>query len=309
MWDSAKKCVFVLAFFGLACLTGCNGARDTALRMGESTKHTGFLHKTLVNEGRSRQYAVFIPHNYSPDKKWPAIVFLHGIGEAGSDVSGPLRVGLAPFVADRADNFPFIVIFPQSTGGWDPNSDAARDAIAIIEKTKQEYSVDADRISLTGLSTGGYGTFAIGAKYSYEFAALAPMCPSGGDTSDGPILAKMNIWAFENAVDPFVMPASMASTLSSIRSAGGNPQHTVYGAFGHDCWETAYGDGAIFEWLQQQRRGGTAGSPPAGPSKTSASPANPITPAKASSSAAPVRPFPAAKPTWSNDQALVPSVY
>ena len=129
-----------------------------------------------------------------------------------------------------------------------------RDAIATIKQVERDYSVDEDRISLTGLSTGGYGTFAIGAKYHLLFAALVPMCPSGSDGADAAVLATMPMWAVENAADPFVMPGSMGGTLSAIESAGGHPRHTVYGAFGHDCWERAYAEGELFQWLQQQRR-------------------------------------------------------
>jgi predicted peptidase len=244
---------------GLSSLVGCNGARDTAVRMGETSNHRGFIRKTLPN---GREYAVFLPLNYTPDRKWPAIMFLHGMGEGGSDITAPMKVGLAPFVADRASSFPFIVIIPQSpNGSWDPDSDAAKDAIAALMKTEKEYSVDPDRVALTGLSTGGYGTFAIGARYSNLFAALAPMCPSGGCTNEGATLAKMNIWAVENGADPFVAPLSMASTLGSIHDAGGNPKHTVYANFGHDCWERAYGDGEIFAWLLQQRRGKISAAP------------------------------------------------
>ncbi len=125
--------------------------------------------------------------------------------------------------------------------------------MAAIAQVERDYSVDRDRISLTGLSTGGYGTFAIGAKYPNVFAALVPMCPSGGDSKDAAVLAKMSIWAVENAADPFVMPGSMAGTLSAIESAGGHPKHTVYGAFGHDCWERAYAEGELFQWLLEQR--------------------------------------------------------
>jgi predicted peptidase len=258
LFKVATACLMVA---GLSSLVGCNGARDDAARALNVSGNRGFVQKTLTNEGRTRQYAVFLPANYSPDRKWPAIMFLHGVGEAGSDIKAPLRVGLAPFVADRMNSFPFIVIFPQSSGGWEPDSDNARDAIAALEQAKRDYSIDPDRVSLTGLSTGGYGTFAIGGRYSHLFAALVPMCPSGGHTGDAQALAKMNIWAIENAMDPFVAPLSMASSLGSIKSAGGNPKHTVYPAMGHDCWPKAYSDPQLFDWMLQQRRNGSAAAP------------------------------------------------
>jgi len=244
---------------------GCNGARNTAVD-SISAQPTGFTVKQITNTaGRTRSYGLFIPKAYTPNSKWPVIVFLHGIGEAGSDPRSAMRVGLAPFVADQQETFPFIVIFPQSTGGWSADSQAASDVISILHQVEHDYSVDTDCVSLTGLSTGGQGTFAIWARYNHEFTALAPMCPAGGDLSDGDTLAKMHIWAFENAVDPFVAPLAMASTLTAIKAAGGEPKHTVFVGVGHDCWETAYRDGQVFEWMKAQRRVGaerTAVVPP-----------------------------------------------
>lgn len=278
-------------------LAGCNGARDTALQLGAASNGTGFVNKTLSTEKGSRKYVLFVPRDYynKPNQRWPMIVFLHGIGEAGSDMKGPLRVGLAPFVADHADSFPFFVLFPQSTGGWSENSQDAADAIAAVQEVERTYAIDADRVSLTGLSTGGYGAFAIGAKYNQFFAALVPMCPASGASEHASILARMNIWAFENAVDPFVMPGSMAGTLSAIKSSGGNPRHTVYGSFGHDCWDQAYNEGEIFRWLEAQRRGLPVAPAPAAPSpkaaQASAQPAAPAAPASSSGGAVVPTPY------------------
>jgi len=300
----------VIMSFSLAA-GGCNGARDTALNLGETSSHRGFIMKTLVNEGRTRQYCVFLPMNYTPTRKWPAIMFLHGVGEAGHDLHGPMRVGLAPFVADRKDDFPFIVIIPQSSGGWAPDSDNATDAIAALLQAEKDYAIDPDRVSLTGLSTGGYGTFAIGAKYNHLFAALAPMCPSGADGGDGDVLGRMNIWAFENAADPFVTPMSMAITLGSIKSNGGTLKHTVYPAFGHDCWETAYKDGQLFDWLQQQHRSGAVAnavmspSPGPTPKPVSRSVDKPVD--RPVTVAAPVRTTPVAAPISVPAPAVAPS--
>jgi len=56
-------------------MAACNGARDTALKMGSLPNGTGFIKKTLA--GTDRQYCVFVPRNYTAAKKYPMIVFLH----------------------------------------------------------------------------------------------------------------------------------------------------------------------------------------------------------------------------------------
>ena len=132
-----------------------------------------------------------MPLAYDPKMAYPVIIFLHGMGEGGNDAHANMRVGLAPFVHDKEATFPFICIFPQSaSGGWNENSEAAVDVIAELDQVSSEYHVDQDRVILTGLSTGGYGTWAIGAKYKDRFAALVPMgTPAAGDSARRQALA------------------------------------------------------------------------------------------------------------------------
>jgi predicted peptidase len=269
--------VLAVASLAICGLAACNGARDTAANMLDTDKTgKGFVKKT---NARGRDYALFVPKGAdlkNPTKKYPMIVFLHGVGEGGSDIKAPLRVGLAPFVADKAETFDFFVLIPQSSdGNWNENSDAAKDVIDAISATIASYPVDADRVSLTGLSTGGYGTWAIGAKNSGVFAALVPMASNSACTDAGAVktLAGMNIWAIENSGDPFSGMNSNQRTVAAINAVGAkNLRHDEYQEGGHNCWDRAYGDGAIFGWLRTMSR------------KKAATPAT-VTPAtKASSS-------------------------
>ena len=131
----------------LLSLSGCNRA-DAVMEKGDmgAPPGTGFMIKMVQNEGRERRYSLFIPHDYTPQKAWPVIVFLHGIGEGGTGAEHNLTVGLAPVVAERAATFPFIVVFPQSASGhWDADSNAAADAIAALDQVERDYSVDHER--------------------------------------------------------------------------------------------------------------------------------------------------------------------
>lgn len=243
---------------GISYLPGCNGANDHAIsQLNDGPR--GFMIKTLTRGSRNRKYGLFIPTTYNSSNKYPVIIFLHGVGEGGNDAHANLRVGLAPFVAARAADFPFICIFPQSdNGSWDENSENATDVIAELDEVSKNFAVDQDRVSLTGLSTGGYGTWAIGAKYKSRFAALVPM---GSNASADKYLADlvgMPIWSFHNSGDMFAASWNDSGMVSKLKTLGGNAQYTEYSAMGHDCWETAYQDGELFAWLLQQRRHGSS---------------------------------------------------
>jgi len=250
---------------GVGLFAGCNGANDhflDKLDQGPTIGgiKTGAMRTTLKRGDRERWYGVFVPYNYDPNKKYPAIVFLHGLGEGGSDARANLRVGLAPFVADAADRFQFICIFPQSpSGGWSENSEEAKDIITALDDVSKKYSVDQDRVCLTGLSTGGYGTYAIGAQYIDRFAALAPM-GSNGDYNDVARLKNIPIYAIANSGDILAHDRGM---IERIQAAGNhNAKYEEYDAGGHDCWERAYSEGTLFRWLLNQRRTRPAAAAP-----------------------------------------------
>jgi len=282
----SMKLVFAAAVMltGTAMLPGCNGANDNALnQINDGPK--GFMVKTLVRGDRSRKYGLFVPLTYNQNQTYPCIIFLHGVGEGGNDAKANMRVGLAPFVALRAADFPFICIFPQSDNGqWDPDGDNATDVIAELDAVSKMYTIDPDRVSLTGLSTGGYGTWAIGGKYKERFAALVPMGSSADPGKWAEDLAKyhMPIKSFHNSGDMFAASWNDSGMVQKVKTLGGDAEYTEYGAMGHDCWETAYADPELFAWLQEKRRHTSHTSAPVHMTPTaSAAPAGTVVPAAA----------------------------
>jgi predicted peptidase len=253
MWMKTV-CAWMMA---VAVLLGCAGCGDFSAETSLGKGTTGFLRKEMVRGTRKRVYALFVPSNYDAKKKYPTIVFLHGIGEGGNDATANLRVGIGPYVYAQRDDFPFIVIFPQSdTGEWKENSEAAADVIPCLDDVAKHYSVDPERVILTGVSTGGYGTWAIGAKHKDRFAALVPMATNADVRHFVPQLVDMPIRAYAN-VDDGIAGFGLfdRSAVEMIRNLGGTRQvfSDAHGA-GHNCWDRVYGAGEVFGWMLGQRR-------------------------------------------------------
>ncbi len=126
---------------------------------------TGFLARTVDVHGSSYRYQVFIPAQWNPDEQWPVISFLHGGGERGDDGVRQLDKGLPEILREKPD-FPAVVVMPQCrrrTWWGDPAMETQ--AFATLEATIEEFNGDRSRLYLTGLSLGGYGTWAFGYKY------------------------------------------------------------------------------------------------------------------------------------------------
>jgi predicted peptidase len=242
-----------------AFIAGCGSSGHVKTTNAKLKPGLGFQHRKLQGYD-NRQYAVFLPANYSPDKKFPAIMFLHGVGERGSNAGSCLNVGIGPEIAKRADKFPFVVIFPQVNGSWKSAEDE-KIAIDTLEQAKREFSIDPDRVMLTGLSTGGYGTWRIGAKYRDRFAALVPMC--GYSYKEGVRqLTTIPIWCWHYSGDWAVGSGNSKDMVNRVNKAGGNAKLSMPGGLGHDVWTVAYDDPSLYQWMMSQRRGGgsTAGS-------------------------------------------------
>ena len=73
-----------------------------------SKQETGFLDRTLTLNNRTYKYQVFVPDNWSPNQKWPIILFLHGAVERGSDGLLQTHVGIAPAIREGRSRFPAL---------------------------------------------------------------------------------------------------------------------------------------------------------------------------------------------------------
>jgi predicted peptidase len=199
------------------------------------------------------RYLLFLPEDYQthPGKKWPLILFLHGAGERGDDLELIKQHGIAKIVEEQPD-FPFIAVSPQCPADamwWEylPTLEATVNQVAA------EYAVDEQRIYLTGLSMGGYGTWGLAMTYPDLFAAVAPIC-GGGIPESAMIIRDIPVWAFHGAEDPAVPLEASQRMVDALQDVGGNVRFTVYPGVGHDSWTQTYEDPELYEWFLQHSR-------------------------------------------------------
>src|SRR5438445_7413340 len=81
---------------------------------------TGFVNKVFKADNSNAKYVLFVPHNYTGDKEYPLILFLHGAGERGEDGQKQVMQGIGNAIKfkGKEKTFPFLVIFPQAVKGW-----------------------------------------------------------------------------------------------------------------------------------------------------------------------------------------------
>jgi predicted peptidase len=194
-------------------------------------------------------YLLSLPAGYGKSRKsWPVVLFLHGSGESGNDLN-KVKVHGPPKLVESNGPFPFILVSPQSPGrGWNPDV-----LNGLLDTVIKQYHGDKDRVYLTGLSMGGYGTWALAAAHPEKFAAIAPIC-GGGNPSDASKLAKLPIWVFHGGKDTTVPLRRSEEMVEALKAAGGSPKFTIYPEAGHDSWTATYDNPDFYKWLLAQKR-------------------------------------------------------
>lgn len=216
---------------------------------------SGFLFRQIRIDDVMYNFSIYVPPEYDPEKQWPMILFLHGSGERGEDGLLQTEVGMGTAIRRDRSRCPAIVVMPQCRPGKDWSEDMARLALSCAEQTRQAYNIDPDRIYLTGLSLGGYGTWLLGSKLPHYFAAIAPLC-GFYDPKQIESLKDLPIWVFHGDKDPAVPVEKSREMVAALREIGANVQYTEYADGTHNVWDRTYGNREFWRWLLAQRRPG-----------------------------------------------------
>jgi predicted peptidase len=230
-------------------LMGCAPMSSKEMKPGRQSAQS-FSKK--ITKMMGCDYLLYLPADYGKDtkKQWPLIMFLHGGGERGKNLAALKSIGL-PKMISRGRSFDFIIVSPQCPNdtSWTEQSEVL---INLLDEVKAKYKVDTDRIYLTGLSMGGFGTWSIAAKDPERFAAIAPIC-GGGERFASFRLKKVPVWAFHGAKDPLVPVASSQEMVDAVNKAGGDAKLTIYPEAGHDSWTQTYYNPELYKWFLSHR--------------------------------------------------------
>lgn len=211
--------------------------------------------KKTITKNYELGYLLNLPKDFSDKtkKRWPLILFLHGAGERGNDLQKVAVHGPPKLASQKSYLSPFIVISPQCPEGerWDPDI-----LIHFVDYIAEEYPVDKKRIYLTGLSMGGYGTWALVSKYPQIFAAAAPICGGGNPINiklskpaAKKAIAQLPVWNFHGLKDTVVPPQRSDVMVQAMMEIGGNIRYTRYPEAHHDSWTATYSNADLYEWF------------------------------------------------------------
>jgi predicted peptidase len=273
---------FVVLFLLLLCASVSYA--QTPAPSPTPSREPGFLKRSVTLGSRTMNYRVYIPRGYDSAKKYPIILYLHGGSAVGDDNEKQLGgVSLGSVIQLYSWRYPerylsFIAVFPQTKDYW--FGDATEQAVKALDQTVTEFNDDLNRLYLTGVSLGGYGSWYLEARYPKKFAAVAPS--SGGiipppsvplaslrmsmppemfalysapdpHAAFAKAIGKTPIWIFHGAKDDIISVTESRKMEAALKATGGNVKYTEYAEEGHFIPDRVYTDAEFWKWLMAQR--------------------------------------------------------
>lgn len=203
----------------------------------------------LENEKATLKYILTAPTDFDCSESLPMIVFLHGAGERGNDLEKIKAHGI-PKLFSKDENYKgirAITISPQcpEERTW---YDFKWDVISLIDEVADKYNVDKSKISLCGISMGGFGTWEIALQIPEKLFKIAPIC-GGGMSWRAWYLRNTPIRVYHGGLDNIVPLCMSEVMVNAIREQGGNVEFTIYEDLYHDCWTRAFEQTDLIAWL------------------------------------------------------------
>lgn len=229
-----------------------------------------FKKQIYTAENYSLPFGIYVPKNYDCGENYPLLVFLHGAGERGNDNHLQLTVALQRMFDDPSSPvYDSIVIAPQcpenrqwvmapfDCGNYSvaetPESEELEAVCGIIRSIIADYNVDKDRIYVTGISMGGYGTWDMLCRHGSRIAAGMPIC-GGGDPSFAKKLKFIPIRTFHGSEDGAVPVDGTRKMYAALKNAGSKAIHfTELDGMEHGIWDMVYSDRENIDWLYKQK--------------------------------------------------------
>ncbi len=253
-----RRCSICLA----ALLSLVSPSEVTAQRLQSGPQVLTFFSDVDDTE---QPYGLYLPPGYDARKRYPLVISLHGAGSnhrlnlrrvfGKSNADGETDVEASRYFPQWKD-VDYIVASPYGRGTMGYQGVAEQDVLDVLADVKRRFSVDENRVYLTGLSMGGGGTLWIGLTRPDLWAAIAPVCPAppDGTAEFAPNALNVPVHVFQGGADPVVQPQGTRQWVARLETLGTTIEYTEYPGVAHDSWVNAYAEGQIFEWFDRFRR-------------------------------------------------------
>jgi predicted peptidase len=178
----------------------------------------------------------------------PVLIFLHGRSLSGNNLELVKKYGIIHEI-EKGREIPAIVIAPQVPAGksWEPEK-----VLSVLRFAQQQFDTDTNRVYVTGMSLGGYGTLDFAGQYPEVVTAAVALC-GGGNPRNGCNLSTIPVWIQHGNRDSAVPISESEKMVRSIRECNGgeNLKYTVVPGANHGDLERIFRTDELYDWLFQ----------------------------------------------------------
>ncbi|MDK2976250.1 MAG: hypothetical protein PWP06_725 [Candidatus Marinimicrobia bacterium] len=202
---------------------------------------------TTITRSFDENYLLYLPENYDrSDFDWPMMIFLHGAGNAIWNIED-IREAEPPSMFEQDIYSEYILLCPQLHDDvhWDVDR-----LDAITQHVLENYRIDEQRLYITGLSRGGFGTWEYAVTYPRRFAAVVPI--SARDVAAVERLRNTPVWIFHGDLDDGVPWQGAQFMYHRLRNVSDKVRFTLYSNVGHWAWQPAYHSEDLWQWIFSQ---------------------------------------------------------
>ncbi len=259
---------------------------NTAAAQGNSVLPSEVMSANVYNasNGIMLPYRLYVPQEYTSDKEYSFLLFLHGAGNRGDDnlnqisentglierIIGGEKVTYGNESIDTSKEF--IIVAPQcgkdyqwvdTPWGKSPDPSYSTDEIPeskymaalneLLDELFVKYNIDEQRQYVTGLSMGGFGTWDLLVRQPDRWAAAIPM-GGAADVDKAELIKDIPIWTFHQILDSVVLSEGTQRIVARLAQLGGNIKFTPYFDLQHNAWTKGYAEEDLLEWLYSQKR-------------------------------------------------------
>jgi predicted peptidase len=244
-----------------------------------SQKISFYEPRLFIRDGDTLPYRIALPENFDANKKYPLLLFLHGMGERGRDNQRQLIHGGKEFVDSATrKNFPAILLFPQcaATDFWpriqvlqaptdstplrleyltqSPPGPSLSLVMQLLDSFRTAKAVDRKRMYAMGISMGAMGTYELLWRKPHFFAAAVAICGGGNTEVVAGYAKRFPIWIFHGDADRTVPVDNSRKMAEALMAAGARVKYTEYPGVDHNSWAPAFADRELLPWLLEQKR-------------------------------------------------------
>ena len=229
-------------------------------------------YEKLVYGDNELAYRILYPEKFDKSTKYPIKLFLHGIGERGSNNESQLNYVDKVFLNKKnLEDYPSIVVFPQAplADNWssviwdgnklsfpedDPPTTSLKLVIKLMDSLINENYADKNRIYLSGLSNGGMGSFELLKHRPNMFASAVIICGGGNPAWAKEFAKSTPVWVAHGSNDQVVSPDFSLKMVEAILSEGGSPKVTFFENVYHNSWDYVFSDAEYLKWMYSRSK-------------------------------------------------------